>query len=179
MATGNDMGTGLATSPVARTAINMMSKQIAEKTADVLVTTAGQVAGQAAEKSKKTFLGLSVSSFYIPKFIKDKFQSIGQSEIWKSIKSRACTFWMKTEAMWGSMAKYGVGGALVGAYLIPSGFGLGLGMGAGLFAGSYVGWNQSIPNAVNDANERQLKDDKLAAYKKAHGDINPYETEAT
>ncbi|WP_062267417.1 hypothetical protein [Endozoicomonas arenosclerae] len=168
MATGNEMGT----SPPPPTVINVAANQFAQATANALVKTAGEVAVQAGERAKRTFMGLSVDSFRVPNFIKEKFNSIGTSKTWKSIKK----YCVRINESWGTVARWGMGGALAGGYLFGSTVGAAFGMGIGSAAGLYFAAN-TWSDTAKQQEQAELDAAKLKKYQEQYGDINPYEGE--
>ena len=163
MATGNEMGS----SPPPPTVIDMAANQFAQATANALVKKAGEVAVQTGERAKRTFMGLSVDSFRIPNFIKDKFKSIGTSKTWKSIK-RYC---VRTNESWGTIARWGMGGALTGGYLFGSTVGAAFGMGVGSAIGLYFAAN-TWSNVAKQQDQAEQDTAKLQRYQALHGDID-------
>ncbi|WP_257253173.1 MULTISPECIES: hypothetical protein [unclassified Endozoicomonas] len=154
----------------ARVINEKLTDQLAEKTANALISAGGKALEQVGARAKKTFMGLSVDSIKVPTFIKDKIQSIGTSKAWKSLTQ----YCVRINESWGTVARWGMGGALIGSLLFGSTLGAAFGMGAGGAVGLY-----NATSTWLDVTKQQEQADqdaaKLQRYMDLYGDINPDE----
>ncbi|WP_419533323.1 hypothetical protein [Endozoicomonas sp.] len=84
------------------------------------------------------------------------------TELYKGLSERACkaydtgcTYCTMADTFWGTVAKWGLGTALVTTYLIPHTFVIGMGLGLGMAYGGYKGVNQTVPQKMEQAELHQ------------------------
>ncbi|KEQ19301.1 hypothetical protein [Endozoicomonas numazuensis] len=147
--------------------IEGLADQIAEKTGKAVVKAGEKALQHAGERAKRSFIGLSVDSFRVPTFIKDKIKSIGNSKTWKSLKQ----YCVRTNESWGTIARWGMGGALTGGYLFGSTVGAAFGMGVGSAIGLYFA-TSTWSNVGKQLDQAEQDAEKLKRYQVLHGDIN-------